>query len=75
MIPPIWLMEINRINVKLGREPINKTEGDELTAMIEKGLISRASINEQTVCRSINFYFSSHYEYFDEHDKTNIVRN
>ena len=49
MIPPIWFLEINRINVKLGREPLNKTEGDELTSMIEKGLISKANLNEQTV--------------------------
>lgn len=49
MIPPIWFMEINRINVKLGIEPINQTEGDELTAMIEKGLISKANLNDKTV--------------------------
>ena len=36
MIPPIWFLEINRINVKLGIEPLNKTEGDELKSMIEK---------------------------------------
>ena len=49
MIPPIWFLEINRINVKLGRAPLNQTEGAELTAMIEKGLISRAKLNDQTV--------------------------
>ena len=54
MIPPIWFLEINRINMKLGRAPINQIEGDELTAMIEKGLISRASLNEQTV-RCLHF--------------------
>ena len=36
MIPPIWFLEINRINVKLGREPLNQTEGEELQLMIEK---------------------------------------
>jgi hypothetical protein len=50
MIPPIWFLEINRINVKLGREPMNKTEGEELKIMIEKGLISKANINDKTVC-------------------------
>lgn len=49
MIPPIWFLEINRINVKLGIAPINQTEGDELTAMIEKGLISKANLNDKTV--------------------------
>jgi hypothetical protein len=50
MIPPIWFLEINRINVQLGRAPMNQTEGEELTSMIEKGLISRANLNEKTVC-------------------------
>lgn len=30
---------------------MNQTEADELTSMIESGLISRANLNEQTVCR------------------------
>jgi hypothetical protein len=50
MIPPIWFLEINRINVKLGRAPMNQTEGEELKSMIEKGLISKANINDKTVC-------------------------
>ncbi len=50
MIPPIWFLEINRINVKLGIVPLNQTEGDELTAMIEQGLISKANLNDKTVC-------------------------
>ncbi len=50
MIPPIWFLETNRINVKLGIEPLNQTEGDELTSMIEKGLISKANLNDKTVC-------------------------
>ena len=50
MIPPIWFLEINRINGKLGRAPTNQTEGDELKSMIEKGLISKANLNDQTVC-------------------------
>ncbi|CAF0981778.1 unnamed protein product [Adineta ricciae] len=48
MIPPIWFLEINRINVKLGREPFNQTEGRELELLIEKGLISKANINDKT---------------------------
>lgn len=50
MIPPIWFLEINRINVKLGYAPINQTEGEQLKSMIEKGLISKANLNDQTVC-------------------------
>ncbi len=50
MIPPIWFLEINRINVKLGRAPLNQTEGEELKSMIEKGLISKANLNDKTVC-------------------------
>lgn len=50
MIPPIWFLEINRINIKLGREPLNQTEGEELKSMIEKGLISKANLNDKTVC-------------------------
>jgi hypothetical protein len=50
MIPPIWFLEINRINVKLGREPLNQTEGEALKLMIEQGLISKANINDKTVC-------------------------
>jgi hypothetical protein len=50
MIPPIWFLEINRINVKLGHAPINQTEGEELRAMIEKGIISRANLDEKAVC-------------------------
>ena len=57
MIPPIWFLEINRINVKLGIEPINQTEGDELTAMIEKGLISKANLNDKTVSEYTNCFF------------------
>ncbi|CAF1147572.1 unnamed protein product [Rotaria magnacalcarata] len=48
MIPPIWFLEINRINVKLGVVPINQTEGDELTSMIEKGLILKTNLNDKT---------------------------
>jgi hypothetical protein len=55
MIPPIWFLEINRINVKLGIEPLNKTEGEELTLMLKQGLISKANLNDKTVC----FFFSS----------------
>jgi len=50
MIPPIWFLEIHRINVKLGREPLNQTEGAELTSMIEKGLIPKAHLSDKTVC-------------------------
>jgi hypothetical protein len=50
MIPPIWFLEIDRINAKLGRVPINQTEGDELKIMLEKGLISKATLNDITVC-------------------------
>lgn len=49
MIPPIWFMEINRINVKLGIESTNQTEGYEITAIIEKGLIAKANLNDKTV--------------------------
>ncbi len=58
MIPTIWFLEINRINRKLGIESlnINKTEGDELTAMIKQGLISGANLNENMVCL---IFFSS----------------
>ncbi|UJR36406.1 hypothetical protein I4U23_029129 [Adineta vaga] len=48
MIPPIWFLEINRINIKLGIAPMNQTEGDELTSMIEKGLISKTNLNDKT---------------------------
>jgi hypothetical protein len=58
MIPPIWFLEINRINIKLGIETINKTEGDELTSMIRKGLISKANLNDKTVCQ-LNFFKST----------------
>ncbi|CAF1510728.1 unnamed protein product [Adineta steineri] len=54
MIPPIWFLEINRINVKLGITPINQTEGDELTSMIEKGLISKANLNDKTKLLSLS---------------------
>ncbi len=50
MIPPIWFLEINRINDKLGIGPHNQTEGDILTSMIEKGIISKANLNDKTVC-------------------------
>lgn len=50
MIPPIWFLEINRINKKLGQESTNETEGDALTAIIEQGIISKANLNEKTVC-------------------------
>jgi len=58
VIPTIWFLEINRINRKLGIESlnINKTEGDELTAMIKQGLISGANLNENMVCL---IFFSS----------------
>ena len=49
MIPPIWFLEINRINIKHGLHPINQTEGDKLTLMIENGLISKTNLNERTV--------------------------
>lgn len=53
MIPPIWFLEIDRISVKLGRVPVNRTEGDELKAMLEQGLISQTSLNDKTVrCHS-----------------------
>jgi len=58
MIPPIWFLEIHRINVKLGREPLNQTEGAELTSMIEKGLIPKAHLSDKTVCFLIFFNFS-----------------
>ncbi|CAF0781651.1 unnamed protein product [Adineta ricciae] len=54
MIPPIWFLEINRINVKLGIAPMNQTEGDELTSMIEKGLISKANLNDKTKLLSLS---------------------
>ena len=50
MIPPIWFLEIDRISLKLGRVPLNRTEGDELKAMIEQGLISQTALNDKTVC-------------------------
>ncbi len=51
MIPPIWFLEINRINVKIfGRTSLNQTEGEELKLMIEKGLISKGNLNDKTVC-------------------------
>ena len=49
MIPPIWFLEINQINIKRGIQPMNQTEGDELTLLIENGLISKANLNERTV--------------------------
>ena len=58
MIPPIWFLEINRINVKLGREPLNQTEGEALKLMIEQGLISKANINDKTVCFVLFLIFS-----------------
>lgn len=66
MIPPIWFLEINRINVKLGRAPINQTEGEELKSMIEKGLISKANLNEKTVCiptNALSLSFVSNVQY------------
>jgi hypothetical protein len=57
MIPPIWFLEINRINIKLGIETLNQTEGDELRAMIEKGLLSKANINDKTVGFFTLFFF------------------
>jgi hypothetical protein len=57
MIPPIWFLEINRINVKLGIEPLNQTEGDVLRAMIEQGIISKANINDKTVSFFTLFFF------------------
>lgn len=57
MIPPIWFMEINRINVKLGRVPINQTEGAELKSLIEQGLISKANLNDKTVCLTNERFF------------------
>lgn len=56
MIPPIWFLEINRINLKLGRVPINQTEGEELKSMIEKGLISKANLNDKTVRIQMKFF-------------------
>ncbi|CAF3893872.1 unnamed protein product [Rotaria sp. Silwood2] len=53
MIPPIWFLEINRINSKLGLVPLNQTEGAELTSMIEKGIISKANLNEKTKLLSL----------------------
>ena len=50
MIPPIWFLEIDRINIKLGRQPLNQTEGEALEILIGKGLISRAHLNDKTVC-------------------------
>jgi hypothetical protein len=50
MIPPIWFLEINRINIKRGGGPINQTEAEELTSLLEKGLISKATLNAKTVC-------------------------
>lgn len=55
MIPPIWFLEINRINFKLGVPPANQTEGVELTAMFEKGLLSRANLNDDTVRFNVVF--------------------
>lgn len=49
MIPPIWFLEIDRISVKLGRVPLNRTEGEELKTMIEQGLISQTALNDKTV--------------------------
>ena len=49
MIPPIWILEINRIHVKLGLEPVNRTEGEELKRMIEEGLITSGHLNDKTV--------------------------
>jgi hypothetical protein len=54
MIPPIWFLEINRINDKLGLAPVNLTEGEELKIMLEKGLISKANLNDKTVCFVFN---------------------
>ncbi|CAF3736373.1 unnamed protein product [Rotaria sordida] len=48
MIPPIWFLEIDRINVKLGRQPLNATEVEELKLMLEQGVISRATLNDKT---------------------------
>ncbi|CAF1261646.1 unnamed protein product [Rotaria sp. Silwood1] len=48
MIPPIWFLEINRIHVKLGQQPLNQSEVDELENLIERGLISKANLNDKT---------------------------
>jgi len=58
MIPPIWFLEINRIDVKLGRVPLNQSEGAELKSLLEQGLISHTNLNDKTVCRfSLSFFF------------------
>ncbi|CAF2631059.1 unnamed protein product [Rotaria sp. Silwood2] len=48
MIPPIWFLEINRISIKLGHQPLNQTEVEELKLMIERGLITKANLNDKT---------------------------
>ena len=67
MIPPIWFLEINRINVKLGRVTFNRTEGEEFKSLIEKGVISQTMLNDGTVRRiSFHFVFSSDRNDFDK---------
>lgn len=57
MIPPIWFLEIHRINVKLGREPINQTEVDELKKLIEQGVLPGINLNDKTVSFDLLQFF------------------
>ncbi|CAF3873988.1 unnamed protein product, partial [Rotaria magnacalcarata] len=44
MIPPIWFLEIHRINVKLGVDLINQTEVEELQKIIGRDLVPGTSL-------------------------------
>jgi len=49
MIPPIWFLEINRINDKLGIGSVNETEGAELVSLLQQGINSPAYLNDKAV--------------------------
>lgn len=55
MIPPIWILEIDRINTKLGRMPANLTESEAIEMLLASGIVSKEAINDKAVRIEICF--------------------